>query len=56
MTSHPNSFASIYAAEMAKFASLGPDKASVFAAKNTAERTGLSYTKVRELATMVEAA
>lgn len=51
-----NSFASIYAAEMAKFASLGTEKAAIYAAKNTAERTGLSYSKVRELAAMVEAA
>jgi hypothetical protein len=55
MTSHPNSFASIYNAELAKFASLDAEKAAIFAAFNTAERTGLSYTKVRQMAELVAA-
>lgn len=54
-TTHSNSFAAIYANEVAKFDSLGAEKARIFAAKNVAERLGLSYTKVRELAEMIEA-
>ena len=55
MTNHSNSFASIYSNEVAKFASLGAEKAGIYAAKNVAERLGLSYTKVRELVGMIEA-
>lgn len=55
MTSHPNSFASIYANEVAKFDSLGSEKAAIFAAKNVAERLGLSYSKVRSMAALIAA-